>query len=48
MIRFRIVFFDGGGIRSLLSLILLQRLENELPGFPLRQEAMQDKGWSRC
>ena len=33
MPTYRILSFDGGGIRGLLSLILLQRLENELPGW---------------
>ena len=30
---YRIVSFDGGGIRGLLSLIVLERLDKELPGW---------------
>jgi hypothetical protein len=33
MSRYRILSFDGGGIRGLLSLILLERLERAVPGW---------------
>ena len=33
MPTYRILSLDGGGIRGLLSLILLQRIEDELPGW---------------
>ncbi len=33
MKRYRILSLDGGGIRGLLALVLLERLEREVPGW---------------
>ena len=40
MSKYRILSFDGGGIRGLLSLILLQRLERELPDWLSKAELL--------
>lgn len=38
--RYRIVCFDGGGIRGLVSLVLLQRLEQAVPGLVAKADLL--------